>query len=558
MNIDDYSVVLLNDFLLNAGVVGLLRIFKYAADFDGGCEEGVDYIIEGQQLFIRKDFLQNRNIGELFVRTMVAHLGPSTKYQRVLSAKSRLDAMYQQPNKEDKQWQKGVDEIINEFADMLNKNSFKSGYVILSQCKGITVPTAEMVAALKREKEYLHKKELYDGLYDLLQQKKVEEILTFKDILYSVINMFYADNQGSGAAFLSKREIEPAEAYNMEFIAPLRAELAGGPAKSTGVCIGCNATAAKKNLISITKFVDTADDLGKKKSYYWNCNPDAYLCPLCAFICSLAPLGFTYLGYDGVFINNNSEVEMLWGFANALEESRTEEEGNSWFKLYNTFTSEKIHRLSHRASNIQVIIREKKTGKYSLHMIDKATVTLLDKHNGEFQQIKNRYFTDGQEFINIYQQTVENIIHKRNQFAFIARLLRVSFSSDDQHAGCLFNILLIQIAQKGGENVDNNTKRAYVAKKQGEILRAKLTENLSEADRDNKLRGLVYQLLNAVSLGNRDKFMELVLRTYAGANLPVPDIFFTCFGGDEQFKEIGFAYLLGLKTAGYKNEEGNA
>ena len=104
----------------------------------------------------------------------------------------------------------------------------------------------------------------------------------------------------------------------------------------------------------------------------------------------------------------------------------------------------------------------------------------------------------------------------------------------------------------------DNIKRAYVAKKHGEALRAKLTEGLAEADKDNKLRGLVYQLLNAVSLGNREKFLELLLRTYAGSGQPVPDIFFSCFESDESFKEIGFAYLLGLKSELYKKEEVNA
>ncbi|MEG1782783.1 MAG: type I-B CRISPR-associated protein Cas8b1/Cst1, partial [Oscillospiraceae bacterium] len=74
-------------------------------------------------------------------------------------------------------------------------------------------------------------------------------------------------------------------------------------------------------------------------------------------------------------------------------------------------------------------------------------------------------------------------------------------------------------------------------------------------DRDKKLRGLVYQMLNAVALGNRDKFIEMLIRIYSGANKPVPDIFLTCFAGDDEFKEIAFAYLLGLKSETIKKEE---
>jgi len=202
-----------------------------------------------------------------------------------------------------------------------------------------------------------------------------------------------------------------------------------------------------------------------------------------------------------------------------------------------------------------VVMREKRTERYSLSTIDRRSVVVLNNCRREFGNIKSRYVKDGEDFINVYQQAVANVINRRGQFTLISRLARLALRGDGQQTEYIFSILLIQITQKGGDSVENNIKRAYVAKKQGEALRARLTEGLSEADKDNKLRGLVYQMLSAVSLGNRDKFMELVLRTYAGENLPVPDIFFSCFGGDEDFKEIGFAYLLGLKSASYKKEE---
>lgn len=96
--------------------------------------------------------------------------------------------------------------------------------------------------------------------------------------------------------------------------------------------------------------------------------------------------------------------------------------------------------------------------------------------------------------------------------------------------------------------MSENVKRAYVAKKYGESMRKLMTADIAERDRDNKLRGIVYQLLNSVSLGNRDNFMNLILRIYSSCGQPVPDIFFSCFESDETFKEIGYAYLLGLKS----------
>lgn len=553
-----YSEVVLNDFLLNAGVIGFLRACILAEKNGEDCRKGRDYLIDGQSLYISNDFLLREDIGGLFVRAMVETFGPETKYMRILAQKSLLDKLYESPKPEDKEWRKKADEVYKTFIDMMEKNSFKSGYVILAKCKDVTAPTEAMLQTLKSEKDYQQKKKRYDELQKILVQPKVRYILTFKDILYSLINMFYADNKGNGVAFLSKREIEPAEAFNADFMEPLRAELTQKPEKNTMTCISCGAEVDGKNAISITKFVDSADDLGKKKSYYWNNVPDAYLCPVCAMICAMAPLGFTYFGDDGLFVNNNSDVNTLLAFSNLVVEGKTEDKPDRWYTLCNVITSDEMKYLQKRADNIQVVARSRSDAKYHLNTIDRRTIGVLKESSKDLEYLKSRFVKDGKDhYINVYQSAVENVVLYRNQYPLITHILRATAAEETQKVGYLFHILLIQIRQKGGNKVSENVKRAYVAKLEGEKLRAKVTEGLAERDKDNKLRGLVYQMLNAVSLGNRDKFMELVLRTYSGYNLPVPDIFFACFSSDDDFKETGFAFLLGMKSDGFKKEGDN-
>ena len=72
---------------------------------------------------------------------------------------------------------------------------------------------------------------------------------------------------------------------------------------------------------------------------------------------------------------------------------------------------------------------------------------------------------------------------------------------------------------------------------------------------DNKLRGLVYQLINSIHTSNRDLFLSNITRLYAGMNLTIPNVFTKIFERDEDFKEIGYAYVLGLKGAYYNNKE---
>ena len=111
--------------------------------------------------------------------------------------------------------------------------------------------------------------------------------------------------------------------------------------------------------------------------------------------------------------------------------------------------------------------------------------------------------------------------------------------------------------------MNDKIKLSYIACKSGDEMRkiiigANNDENLTnekEKEADNKLRGLVYQLINSIHTSNRDLFLSNITRLYTSMNLTIPNIFIKVFERDEDFKEIGYAYVLGLKGAYYNNKE---
>lgn len=545
----EFLTVTLNGFLLNAGVVGLLRAFAYARRHGSGCTEGEDYRIDGQSLHLSCKYLLETDLADLYVKSMVHWMGQGTRFVRTLEEKGRLDSLYADPKPSDRDWKKAVDDLFKNFTDTMERASFKSGFDILASCKpfeSISSPTAEMVNALKKEKDYAIKKERYDELCRLLQGEKVREVLIFKDLMYTRLNLFMG-----GVSFFNTAKVKKdiTETYRESFVTPLIEELGDGTNRSKR-CIDCGALSRRQTSMSF--LTDVADDTNRKRSYYWNCNPDAYLCPLCAFVYSFAPLGFLYYGRDGVFVNNNSDIPSLRGMMSTLEQAAQDEDSPLWYRLYNTFTSQKIKHLHERVHNIQVVIREADTARYSLSIIDRCVVSVLDRCESPLKAIRTIKIKDGERYIDVYQSAVENIVARRAQYPLITRLLRLALAGGSS-AGYIFNLLQIQIHSiysDGGEKMEENVnlKRANVAKRYGHSLRAKLTEGFSGEEKEDRLRGLVYQLLNAVSLGNRDSFLNLVLRTYSGLGMPVPDIFLSCFKSDDNFKDIGFAYLLGLKS----------
>jgi len=64
---------------------------------------------------------------------------------------------------------------------------------------------------------------------------------------------------------------------------------------------------------------------------------------------------------------------------------------------------------------------------------------------------------------------------------------------------------------------------------------------------DNKLRGFVYQLLNALKVGDCGGFLNVATRMYIGMGEPVPNLFIKMINDEEAFKSLGYAYILGLK-----------
>lgn len=65
----------------------------------------------------------------------------------------------------------------------------------------------------------------------------------------------------------------------------------------------------------------------------------------------------------------------------------------------------------------------------------------------------------------------------------------------------------------------------------------------------DSLRGIEYQLLNALSVKNTEKFMDIVARlysSYGSEKLLIPNGMIRMLQDKEKFSEYGYAFVLGL------------
>lgn len=550
------------DFLKNAGIVGL----KYLLDLSDA-RETVDFGIteDGQALWLSREFATEADWTDLYFKAFVKWLGPSTVYETVLDKiQINIRKLSEDTWKAEKE-EKNDLKFINE---KLLSNSYQSGFANIRD--RIDAPAVYERLKEDKLKDSMEPQTLLTRLRELdtfLRQPLCRETFCMKSIIYNYINRFW-----DGKCFLlranAKKDMR--EVFEAEFSEPLREFWKRSHDKSKEICLDCAAPMEPKERVSIAFMKDMADDLTRKRSAFWNCKVDAFLCPACAFVYALSPLGFQLIGNKFVFINTNDSVSQMINSnsksnrAGMYEKKEADEKYPSWFaRTMNVILYKKVKEMS----NIQVILEGVNAEDgYLFSVIGRQVLKLLRRpyvkerlaQLGEHPIVKI-----GSEFVNVYEEAVMNIVKYRNQYALLNRLMRGTFDSD----GILFQASLVFYIQ-----VQMNRMRSHKNEKGVGIVGGRMTKKMrdsgyalrkavltaKEASTDECLRGTVYQLLNALSVRNVEKFVDIVLRIYCSTKLQMPDGFVEMLGDTDLFQEYGYAFVLGLKgscPAGEKEDK---
>lgn len=305
---------------------------------------------------------------------------------------------------------------------------------------------------------------------------------------------------------------------------------------------------------SISFLLDTADDVVRKKSYYWNQKPDAFVCPLCAFLYTLVPLGFEFLGEDAVFVNNNSDIKKLYIMMNTYRERKADEKTSFKSRVFGAFTAQKADMLGKKIGNIQVVVRSRRKSHFQFNIIDADMIRNLQKGAKYLERLERKYVKDKDEYIAVYGEVLDNFLLRRSQYGLLNKLLKIHLG-DNTDCSYMMNIVHLEVIFRGGDDMEAIKKNADSAWRSGKNMRDLLTSEVSEKDADNSLRGFVYKLTNALSVGNRDEFLDSIIRVYSGKGLPIPYVFRECIESEDMFRAIGYGYILGLKYSPYQNKD---
>lgn len=562
---NEYFEINLDTFLFNAGVVGFIEVLeeakeKHKAKKGESLEDKKDFYFDGQTLFVKKEFLLNTDLSQMYIDRVVKKFGDKTNISESIK---KIDIILN--DKENKDYKDDIKNII----DYFSAASIKTGLETLT-AKGISVNIQDNIEKIKeiiksKNFDIEHIKPLLKEIKsDFENNKEVRDTLLMKNIMYTKINQFW-ENKAFLLPANSKKDIK--EMFYQSFEKPLK-ELINNKKKYNYNCVVCNENINKD--IDTTFLFEVGVDTNRKKSAFWNYNPDSFICALCNYIYACTPLGFIDISNSMIFVNQNDSIDALIKMNGRIDFSNNNEE-NKTYTAYNEIIRRLLAEKTKELKSIQVIIRDK--NHYLFNTIGKDSLQIIEsmkKELNDIAKIKSIKITDDY-WIDIYKDCLENILNFRNQWNLIFTLLKIE--NNNFLITAIFNILKIQIAKdtmfldtkilKEDNNMQKQFDLAYIAYKNGNEMRHKLIgakenanlTNEQNKDADNKLRGLVYQLINYVHTSNRDLFLSNITRLYAGMNLSIPSIFLNIFKSDEEFKTIGNAYILGLKGSFYEDKE---
>lgn len=547
--------ITLGDFLKNAGIVGL----KYMLEISGA-RENLDYGIaeNNQGIWLDHEFAINADWTSLYFNAFVKCFGPSTAYQGVMD---RIDGLLESINNGTWQERKNIKDDLKFINEKLLSNSYQAGFENIKNY----IQKPEIYETLKKNKlngkmDVSEMKMRLKELHVFLEQPLCKETFTMKSIVYTFINRFW-----DGKCFLLRTNAknDMRDLFEEDFSEPLRQYWRADHKKAKDLCIDCGMPIDSKEKVSIAFMKEMADDLTRKRSAFWDCKVDAFLCPVCAFVYALSPLGFQLFANKFVFVNINESVSELIRANDkmgkkGIQSEREEEKYSAWFaRQLNVILAEKTKEIS----NVQVILRGKDPeDKYMLSIVCKEALEIL-KQRKVLESLtwlgKHPYVKMGNDFLNVHEEVVMNILQYRNQYQLLNRLLKESIQNEGVIVYAYW-VYLIQLWQnimgrkekKGEESVMSRISMRNSGYELRKVIM--VSKNITS---DECLRGTIYQLTNALSVKNEEKFMDIVIRLYSSSKLLMPDGFVYMLGNKEKFQEYGYAFVLGLKGSHPDNKK---
>ncbi|MEN3042354.1 MAG: type I-B CRISPR-associated protein Cas8b1/Cst1, partial [Fervidobacterium sp.] len=107
----------------------------------------------------------------------------------------------------------------------------------------------------------------------------------------------------------------------------------------------------------------------------------------------------------------------------------------------------------------------------------------------------------------------------------------------------IFSKAYLNMYKRGQEDMENEINKIKSAFKSGIEMRKELEKNQEE----NKIQTIAYKLLNSAKTGNKNLFLDTLMRLYINRSIEVPKaIFEMIHESNMDFETLAQSYIAGL------------
>lgn len=546
----------MNDWLFNAGLVGLVNILKNAGD---------EALLDIKEYYVEFDSQLLEKFEEKYFNYFIETYKETLPWFKIVSYEKEI-IHHIGTNYEyfDENALKVLNSYIKDILKYyLKSKSFEAAYVLIDDDRDVQtmVKSIETIPLKKGEQisDVLTRiKETHEKIQPIIaycNRDDAKKYLAAKNVMYTIIR-----NAWDGVCFLnSQTKIKDMYVdYSQYFIEPVQTYVDANKEKYKYNCFNCGDVIA--NTSNVMSFLNAIGfDVGKKASHVWAFNNDIALCPLCKLIYSCLPAGMTYVYNRGVYINENqrlsSAIRINENLKNHILESHVMNSTTTYKGMITAF-NEQFHKNSkYELSDIQVIHYDNEQYKFNLLTHQMLAIIYQSKENLEL--LLKVGYKEIKTYFSVYEQVIERIFNNQNLFTLIHKLVLYKLTDPQNCYYQTYHITSILEMNteilKGVGAVENIEKEVIKrANSSGYYLR----EAYKSKGAKDKLNGISYRLLNALKTNNINMFMDTVLNCYLYTQKSVASIFLETFEDEEHFKSIGYAFVTGL-IEGKENDKPN-
>lgn len=536
----------------NAGIVGLIYLLQ-----NSGAEEGKDYIIERYYLKVNKEYLNNMNLSDAYTKAFITKNKSSSEIQVILNGIEKLKALDNESKDFDETYTKLKSRIKERFKGRYNKP------LAFLECDDITSKKAQ---ELRNVIEKISTSKIYDeiefeSLRNLCLDDKIYEFLSFADAKL-LISAFWKNK-----SFMNSQKYKDnhQELFKEDFEKPLKKYVNEEFNAGKKRCVECNNFTKDYNLD--IGFIDAVRDSKRKKSFFWDQIEDSIVCPVCALLYTLMPIGFVKAGQDYLFVNSNSSIQDL------VEANRKIDSLGEDSETLKSYLFKRISLLTTRAhtiyNSIQIDTRTYDGKEYTMKqiIIDSNLVKLFSICKTQFERLYSKSIkTSSGSWYSVYDNVIDHLLNKNSLYGMIDYLYNEMLRAERKPT-YLLDILTIEINRrnlnKGVYMKDTNKlvnirdKAYYHGKKMRESLIKSKGIIRDTADLDNALRSRIYTLSDAVRSNDGMAFVDILINMYTSLGEQIPKLLLESIVDSDKdaFGVYGRAFIIGLKSFDKPEEE---